>query len=388
MKHFNFRPLAFLIAITLFLSQVFAVSASGYEERYPATEVFSSLSAESYVLMDAVTGAVLCQSRADAPLPMASTTKMMTCLVALEEADPFGEVTVPKEAVGVEGSSIYLVEGEKLTLLDLLYGLMLESANDAAQAIAICVSGSVEAFAEKMNEKARQIGLVNTHFVNPHGLQADQHYSTARDLSLLMRICLQNELFRELSATKTKTIPAPAGKCRYLANHNKLLRSYEYCIAGKTGFTKTAGRCLVTAAEKEGTTLICTTLGAPDDWNDHKSLFQHGFSLYSTKVLAEQGALTYSIPVVGGLHGEVAVKNASPVCASLRSEEQVASFVELPLFVYASVQEGDVIGSVVFCREGIEVGRAELIAVETVEKREVRLSFWQKILMKIRSWFE
>ena len=266
---------------------------------FRTAEAAEGVSAGSYVLADGATGRILASRGADEERPVASTTKILTCLVALEEADPAAAVTVPKEAVGTEGSSMYLFAGERLTVLDLLYGLMLESANDAAVTLAICVSGSVDAFAARMNEKAARLGMDHSHFENPHGLPAEGHVSSARDLAILFRAALENPVFAEIVGTERKTIPIGDGKTQVLVNHNRLLRSYPDCIGGKTGYTVSAGRCLVSAARRGGATLIAVTLDDPRDWQDHKTLFEYGFSLFETRVFAP-GEIRAVLPVSGG----------------------------------------------------------------------------------------
>ena len=198
----------------------------------------TGVSARGAVLMEAESGDVVFGQNENARLPMASTTKIMTALVALEQLPLDTVVTVTRESVGVEGSSIYLVEGEVLTLEQLLYALLLESANDAAAAIAVAVAGSVEDFAVLMNEKAAELGLADTHFVNPHGLDHEDHYTTARELALIAKEALNNPAFREICSSRRKTIPLHGDEgVRVLINHNKLLTSYEGCIGVKTGFT-------------------------------------------------------------------------------------------------------------------------------------------------------
>lgn len=386
MKFFK-NGLLFVLSLCVTIQSLSCFGVASSDGLGESVEAFSSVSAQSYVLMNADSGEILSQNQANQSLPMASTTKIMTCIVALENGDLQSEVTVSPKAVGVEGSSIYLTSGEKLTLAELLYGLMLESANDAAVAIAIHISDTVEDFVALMNEKASQLGLCNTHFMNPNGLQADGHYSTAKDLSVLMGYCMNNPQFAEISATKTKTISAPGGKNRFLSNHNKLLRTYEDCVAGKTGFTKSAGRCLVTCAEKDGVRLICTTLGAPNDWNDHKNLFEYGFSLYSVRCVLSQGQIQMELPLVGGVSEQIAVENREEIFVSLRNEENPVLVIELPPFVYAPVSEGDVVGEAVVKISEHREFRVPLVVKEDAPKREIRLSFWQKIWRTILSWF-
>ena len=238
-----------------------------------------SIGAQSAILM-AEDGRVLYEKSADLRLPMASTTKIMTAIVALEQNDPETLFTVPKEAVGVEGSSCYLKEGEVLSLHSLVYALMLQSANDAAAAIATCTAGSIEEFALLMNLKAAELGLDNTHFENPHGLDSEGHYTTSRDLAKLALYCMENELFSQIWATSHISIPLYENEettPRQLYNHNKLLRSYENCVGGKTGYTMRCGRCLVSAAEENGMTLVAVTLNDRSDWADHVLLYKYGF---------------------------------------------------------------------------------------------------------------
>ena len=240
-----------------------------------------SLSAKSATLIEASSGEIIYEKNSSVPLGMASTTKIMTALVALESGLELEKIyKIPKEAVGIEGSSIYLKEGEELSLSDLLYALMLESANDAAVALAIITYGSIDAFVEKMNEKAASLSLNNTHFENPHGLDSELHYSSASDMAALARYALKNELFAKIVSTKSHKISGENCLPRTLVNHNKLLKIYEGASGVKTGFTRKTGRCLVSSCTRDGVSLIAVTLNAPNDWQDHKQLFDYGFSLY------------------------------------------------------------------------------------------------------------
>jgi D-alanyl-D-alanine carboxypeptidase len=264
---------------------------------------------------------------------------------------------------------------------------MLESANDAAVAIALHISDSVEDFSVLMNRKAKEIGLENTNFCNPSGLPNDDHFSTARDLSVLMSYCMENLDFAEISSTRTKSISAPNGKTRFLSNHNKLLRLYDPCCGGKTGYTKIAGRCLVSVAKKDGVTLICTTLGAPNDWNDHCSLFDFGFRMFSDQAVVNKGDLRFSIPVVGGSASQIIVDNSDSFSIPLREGEKIEITVEMSSFLYAPVNNGDQIGEAIVYLGDKEVSRLALAAKEDSAIREVKLSFWQKKWNKIKSWF-
>ncbi len=232
------------------------------------------VSAKSAALLDGTTGMCLYEKNGDQRALIASTTKIMTGLLVCEAGEPERSVTVPDAAVWVEGSSMYLKRGETLTRRELLYGMMLHSGNDAALTLAISVSGSEAAFVRQMNLRARALGLTQTHFANPHGLDSGENYSTALDLAQLARAALQNEAFRTVVSTKTVSC---AG--RTLTNHNKLLWRYDGCIGVKTGYTRHAGRILVSAAERDGRQLIAVTISDPDDWRDHAALLDYGFAV-------------------------------------------------------------------------------------------------------------
>lgn len=302
---------------------------------------------------------------------MASTTKIMTALLAIELLEPEAVVTVPKEAVGIEGSSIYLIEGEQITVSDLLYGLMLESGNDAATALAIAAGGTVEHFVAMMNERAAELGLEDTHFSNPHGLSADDHYTTAYDLARLTCAALENETFAEIVSCKTKTISD--GK-RYLSNHNRLLRSYEGCIGVKTGYTIATGRTLVTAAERDGLTLVAVTLNDRSDWADHTKLLDYGFANYESVAL--EGVSDMPLPVVGGIAESVSV-SAPDGNVVLPKGQTVTRRLVMPQFIYAPVEAGDVLGYAEYYCNGERIAVEPLTAVSSVEVR--RLSFWERL---------
>lgn len=233
------------------------------------------ISAEQAVLIDQVSGTVLYEKNADNPQLIASITKVMTAIIAIEHGNLTDQVKISQEAVSAEGSSIYLIENEKISLADLLYGLMLRSGNDAAIAIAEHIGGSVEGFVYLMNEKTDWLGLEQTSFANPHGLDAEDHYSTAKDIADLMRYAMENEIFAEINQTKTYLSEA---RTYHWHNKNKLLTNYyPYTIGGKTGYTKAAGRTLVSVAEKDHTQLIAVTINDPNDWFDHMRLYEWGF---------------------------------------------------------------------------------------------------------------
>ena len=261
------KAAAALCAAAFFLG---AVRASRAAQLEPPPQV----SAKSAALLDGTTGECLCEKNGDQRALIASTTKIMTGLLVCEAGDLDRTVTVPETAAGTEGSSMYLKSGETLTRRELLYGMMLHSGNDAALTLAISVSGSEAAFVRQMNRRACALNLTQTHFANPHGLDSGENYSTALDLVRLAQAALQNEQFRAVVSTKTITC---AG--RTLTNHNKLLWRYDGCIGVKTGYTRHAGRILVSAAERGGRMLIAVTISDPDDWRDHVSLLDYGFAV-------------------------------------------------------------------------------------------------------------
>ena len=344
----------------------------------------TGVSARGAVLMEAATGDVIFGQNENARLPMASTTKIMTALVALESLPLETVVKITAESVGVEGSSIYLTEGEILTLEQLLYALMLESANDAATAIAVAVSGSTEAFAEKMNARAASLGLTSTRFVNPHGLDHEEHYTTAYELAMITREALQDPVFREICSTERKIIPLRGDEgVRLLLNHNKLLDSYEGCIGVKTGFTKRTGRCLVSAAERDGVTLIAVTLNAPDDWRDHTAMLDYGFGVYESVTLCEAGAFSAPLWMISGTQDYVMAENTDSLSLTLRRDHApVLCVVELPRFAFAPLSAGQTVGRLRFYeqeRDGslTELGQVPLVAAYGVQEVRYPQSLWE-----------
>ena len=319
--------------------------------------------AAAAVLMDAGSGRVLYGRDAREALPIASITKLMTALVALESGRALDEtVTILPQWTGAEGSSLYLRPGETLTLEDLLYGLLLRSGNDAALAVAGYCAGSEEAFVAQMNRRAGELGMKDTHFTNPSGLDGESHVSSAYDMALLARACLDNETLREIVSTRSSS---RAG--RVLTNHNKLLWRYEGCIGLKTGYTQRAGRTLVSAAEREGLTLICVTLNDPDDWADHAALLDWGFDQYRAETVVRAGERVGSVPLEGSLLPACPVAAGETLTAALADGEAVevrAVWKESPLT--APVAKGERVGELVCTLEGAELARVPLTAAASV----------------------
>lgn len=346
----------------------------------PAVSVKASsppeLSAVSAVLMDAESGRVLFEQNAHEERAIASITKLMTALVAAESGhDPAEQVTIRPEWTGIEGSSIYLRAGETVTLETLLYGLLLNSGNDAAVAVAAHCAGSVEAFVEQMNQWAQKLGMEHTHFTNPNGLSEEEHYSTAFDMALLARACCENDVVATIAATKSITLGT-----RTFTNHNKLLWRYKGCTGMKTGFTEAAGRTLVSSAQRNGQMLIAVTLNAPDDWNDHASLFDYGFENYERKTLCEGGTMFQQVPVQGSLVRFVPTVVKDSLSYPLASGEQVRQSVVLDHPLNAPLKAGAQLGKLSFYLNELLIGETELIAARTAYRDVFKpQTLWERL---------
>ncbi|OUM96823.1 MAG: peptidase M15 [Thermobacillus sp. ZCTH02-B1] len=274
----------------LIIPVVAALLAAAVSPSAAAAPAPVSTSAEAAALIDVESGRLLYSHNGDKRMRIASLTKIMTAIVAIEYGDLSDIVRTSSRAAGKEGSSIYLRAGEEMSLINLLYGLMLRSGNDAAVAIAEHVGGSEEGFVHLMNEKARELGLENTHFANPHGLDQDDHYSSANDLAKLTAYALRNPVFREIVKTRVRRAPNPNAEWDYVwTNKNKMLHLYEGADGVKTGYTKKAGRCLVSSATRGGQQLAAVTLNDGDDWADHRRLLDWGFRHYPLQMVVEEG---------------------------------------------------------------------------------------------------
>ena len=334
-----------------------------------------AISAASAIVYDAGTGRVLFEKNAHSQSLIASTTKIMTALLVSENCNVLDRVRIPKEAVGIEGSSIYLQEGEILTVQELLYGLMLHSGNDAAVALAIYCGGTVGGFVELMNEKAHKLGLENTHFENPHGLDAPGHGSTAYDMAVLASYAMDNPIFAQTVSTKT----VRAG-IRSLRNHNKLLWRLPGADGVKTGFTRSAGRILVSSATRDGRRLICVTFRAPDDWNDHTALLEACFSRFSPRCLVEKGQCLGTKQVAGGKQRGVELIAGEDFVYPLAQGEETSLILQEPGFVYAPVVRGEEAGFAYITVDGAVVGKVPVSYGATVEMEEAKTpGFWERI---------
>ena len=322
-----------------------------------------AVSARHAYVLDAVTGRVVYEKSPREQSLIASTTKIMTALIVCEQCNVLDRMRIPKEAVGIEGSSMYLTEGEVLTLQELLYGLMLSSGNDAAVALAIYCGGTVEGFVGLMNDKARNLGLRDTHFENPHGLDAPGHCSTARDLAVLSAYAMENPIFRKTVSAKSVKIGE-----RYLTNHNKLLWRVEGADGVKTGYTKAAGRILVSSAARQGRRLVAVTIDDPDDWDDHARLLEKGFEAYAVRQILRKGDRVGMLEVVGGENCRVSMLAAEDFSYAMAEEESAQLALSGPGFVYAPAVEGAQGGFVYVLIGGKAVGKVPVVFGETVEQ--------------------
>lgn len=321
-----------------------------------------SSSASSAILMDAESSRVLYEQNIHEKRPIASITKLLTALVAVELAEDLDRsITVSPECVGIEGSSIYLQAGEKVGLRELLYGLLLQSGNDAASAIAVSTAGSVESFVTLMNRRAEELGMDNSHFSNPSGLNCEDHYSTAYDMALLACACLKNEVVAEICATKTATFGS-----RTFVNHNKLLHRYEGCIGMKTGYTESSGRTLVSAAERDGQILVCVTLNDPQDWEDHETLLDYGFSSSELYPLCRKGEPFGSAIVLGSLNPIVRLVAGDDLKYPLLKGETLELQIEITQHQCAPIPSGTALGRAIWLLNGVAVSETDLLSVSDI----------------------
>lgn len=306
----------------------------------------TDISAKSAIVINGITGEVIFEKNAYERLPMASTTKIMTALLLAEQKDLSKQICCTKEMVTVEGSSMGLLVGDLVTYNDLLYGMLLPSGNDAANTTAIALGGSIENFVSLMNRKARLLKLNDTNYVTPSGLDADGHFTTAYDLARLASYALKNDNFRKASSSYTARLcygNPPYN--RTLTNHNKLLNSYDGLIGVKTGFTKKAGRCLVTAAQRDNSQIIVVTLNDGNDWSDHRNLLDFGFSKLSNVNLDFNDVQT--VNVIGASKDELKLRADSFSCSILPENTSKINYkINLPTFVFAPINKGDVVGTI------------------------------------------
>lgn len=360
------RTVYIFLCMSILLAAVFGVGSADSKS--------IKISATSGILIDSFSGRVLFEKNAYQRLSMASTTKIITAITAIENSVLTDVVTVSKKAAEVEGSSMWLAEGEKITMENLLYGLMLNSGNDAAIAIAEHISGSEEEFAKLMNQLAEKIGTENTNFENPHGLDSKEHYTTSRDLAMITRYAMQNQKFAEIVASKTKTVPNEGTAWdRTLTNHNKLLFMYEGANGVKTGYTKKTGRCLVSSAERDGIKLIAVTINAPDDWNDHKNMLDYGFSNYELKTLVYRGESLGRAAIDGAevQAAEIYSDSDVNVLVSRDGSDNVDIEIFSPEITSAPVSANQILGEAVLLVNGKEISRYPLICGTDIDKKSL-----------------
>ena len=356
---------------TCLLTLILTVSFSNFQS-------LKAVSANCYVLINAQTGNIIKESNCNVKKPMASTTKIMTALLLAEQNTPNKTVVVTKEMVTVEGSSMGLLPGDTVSYNDLLYGMLQASGNDAANVTAYCLGGSINGFAKIMNEKAQELGLKNTHFVTPSGLDDENHYTTAYDLALLAKYAMENDAFREAASTYKATLNYgnPPYR-RSLTNHNKLLKTFDGAIGVKTGITKKSGRCLVSAAERNGKRVIAVTLKDSNDWQNHAELLEYGLNnLYSFTPTLD---ISTSVNVIGSNVDKINISNKIEPIYLTKSEINSFNYkCSINNFLYAPVKQGEKLGEIKYFIKEKNFSTVKIIAKTKAEV--LKISFIDKFL--------
>lgn len=346
-----------------------------------AEEDCLSVSADSAILVCGDTGKVLYAKNEREKRPMASTTKIMTALLALEYADSDNkDITITDEMVRTEGSSMGLLPGYIISIDNIVKGMMMCSGNDAANTLAYAISGSKDDFSKLMNERANQLGMYDTHFVTPSGLDDKDHYSTAYDMAILGTYAMDNGKFADIVSQKSAKVKfVNPNETRTYKNHNRLITLYDGCIGIKTGFTKKAGRCLVSCAQRDGAKLIAVTLRAPNDWDDHQKMYNYGFSKVKSVELDDE-LTRFSVDVVGALDEQITVVGSKTSATVLNEKaERIERSVELPSFVYAPITQGQIIGRIVYSVDGEIVAVNNLTATKDEPVIEKKKGFFERI---------
>ncbi len=364
-----------LCFLSIFLYLIIIISISTICKAAP------NISAKNAAVVDVETGQVLYDKHMHVKGFPASLTKVLTTIVALEEGNIQDMVKVSRRAAYQEGSSIYLQEGEEIKLEELLYGVMLASGNDASIAVAEHIAGSVDKFADLMNKKAKEMGAINSNFINPNGLPNTNHYSTAYDLAMIMRYAFKNKIFRQITKTKHKTISwADNDWGRGLRNHNKLLWSYDDITGGKTGYTRTAGRCLIASASKDGREVVAVVLNDSNDWLNIRRLLDFGLERYKRVRVIEKGEIVYRFPWQESREGELGLIAGGSIYmlilrdggkVNLKKEIYLKPELELP------INKGEVIGYLkIVDQENKTIGEVDLLSQNDVNYNSVFLRFW------------
>ncbi len=336
------------------------------------------LSAQSAILVCADTGDVLYEKNADNTMLIASITKIMTAIIVIENCDLDEKVKIKPEWSAVEGSSMYLKPDEYYTVSEILTGLLLVSGNDAATALACNMCGDERSFAVKMNEKAKELGMTNSSFRNPHGLDDAEHYSTARDMAILASYCMKNEEFRSIVSMSSANV-----KELTYVNHNRLLWEYEGCIGLKTGYTIAAGRTLVSCAERNGMRLICVTLNAPDDWNDHKYLLDMGFENYKIAGYSDSN-FKVSLDVASAVTGTADAVPENEIKVLTKAEDEIEVKLDAPRLLFAGGIKGEKVGEIHVFVNGELAASEDLVYTDNVnQNNERRLS----VQDRLERWF-
>ena len=338
------------------------------------------LSGESYILIDRDIGRVLLEENSHKKMPMASTTKIMTALIALEKGNLSDRIRVDDDSVGVEGSSIYLKKDEIMTLKDLIYGLMLRSGNDAAVAIAIHIGGTTEEFVKLMNDKAKSIGALNTNFTNPNGLPDENHYSTAYDMALITREAFKYDEFANIVNSKSYT--SDRVENNYFYNKNKTLWDYEGGNGVKTGYTMSSGRCLVSSASRNGLNLISVSLNARDWFNDNHKLLDYGFEKYSSSLIFDKGQFMKKVRVEKGNRDYINLVAEKTLFFPLKEGEKEKLKIDIQSFdgIDLPINKGDLVGYVSVYLDGKLINKVNLVSKDTIEKQ----GFLRSLLNKNR----
>lgn len=367
------RIVVYLLALTIMMSCVYA-------------EGETAAGAQSAVTIDSISGNVLAGHNYNTPMGMASTTKIMTGILAIEYGNLSDVVTIDPSAAGIEGSSMYLNPNEKVTLETLVYGLLLRSGNDAAVAIAQHISGSETEFVKLMNQKAVELGLTNTHFANPHGLYAENHYTTAYELALIFRYCMQNPDFVRITGSKMYVEKPPEDRVgREIYNANKLLGMYDYADGGKPGFTPETGRTLVSSASKDGWRIITVTLNSAstEDWQEHMNMFDEVFGAYGIEKVIAKGDGLGTFRVKGGEYNEVAVVTDADVYVPVKKGQHAGEKIDIAQqILVAPVEGGQNVGNANVTFENGFVVPVPVVAYESVDKKSknVVVVMWEIIL--------
>ena len=378
MKKRNY-PLIYtcIVLITVILFSVLSIYAAATFKDAKTDTLHNDISAKAAALYEPTGKTFVYSKNGDETLPMASTTKIMTAIVVAESCNIYDTVIIGPESIGIEGSSAYLREGDEYTILELLYALMLQSANDAATALAYYVAGGIVEFANMMNDEARKLGLSNTHFANPHGLDDENHYTSAKDLAIMSAKLMEIDVLRKIVSTYKKTFTY-GDRSRTYVNHNKLLSLYDGSVGVKTGYTKRSGRCLVGAAEKYGMTFISVTLDAPSDWSDHGKLLDFAFDTFEKIQVVEKGDYISDIKVISGNKDSLSISAEDDLYIIKEKDgEGILEYIYLPNYLIAPIKEGEVVGKAIYKVEN------KAYSINLVTTEEIKLARKDNIFTRL-----